>query len=252
MVSILLPEHFDLIKEDALAHLPNLKRIVFTSTTILPRPDRAAYQLPIVDIAANPRFVVSKELKEKYKELDWVKELGFNVVSPVTVSFDTDGAASIASIQVDEGTPCTEPSKPTKDVYRFLEWQLDGHSYSFDLPVFTDNTLKATWKKQEKMLDITHGVSHEISPELSTPAEASSLGSPRLYPLSASTQLTLEAARPIAHYKVLSSSGKNLLYGDPGIELCHIDVAPLADRAYFLHLEDKDGHTSTRCVVVAH
>lgn len=56
------------------------------------------------------------------------------------------------------GTPCTEPSKPTKDGYEFLGWQLDGHSYSFDLPVFTNITLKATWKKQEKMLDITPGV----------------------------------------------------------------------------------------------
>ena len=83
-------------------------------------------------------LVVSKdmELKAIWKEKD-----------KLTVSFDTDGGSKVSSqvLKVDE--VAKKPANPTKNGYKFVEWQLDGRTYDFASKVTKDIKLVAKWEK---------------------------------------------------------------------------------------------------------
>lgn len=66
-----------------------------------------------------------------------------------TVTFDTDGGNDIASQTVASGSKATVPTKPTKNGYTFVKWQLNGSDYDFDTVVSSSITLKAVWTKNE-------------------------------------------------------------------------------------------------------
>ncbi len=64
-----------------------------------------------------------------------------------TVSFDTDGANEIASVEVADGKTVAEPAEPQKDGYVFKGWYNGDDKYDFDTPVKSDLTLKAHWNE---------------------------------------------------------------------------------------------------------
>ncbi|PID89967.1 MAG: hypothetical protein CSA97_05310 [Bacteroidetes bacterium] len=65
-----------------------------------------------------------------------------------TVSFDLNGGdGAIAPIKVAKGQPVAKPSTPQREGYTFVEWQLNGETYSFATPVEQHITLKAIWEK---------------------------------------------------------------------------------------------------------
>lgn len=69
------------------------------------------------------------------------------------VTFNSDGGNDLGSIKVKDGFNVVEPSKPEKDGYVFVEWQLDGKKYDFSTVVTKDITLVAKWKKEDKVDD---------------------------------------------------------------------------------------------------
>ena len=68
------------------------------------------------------------------------------VAEKYTVSFDTNGGSSISSQQVVKGSYATKPSNPAKTGYNFVEWQLNGKTFSFTTPITSNITLKAIWE----------------------------------------------------------------------------------------------------------
>jgi uncharacterized repeat protein (TIGR02543 family) len=82
-------------------------------------------------------------LKAKWKE-----------VAPDTViylvTFDTDGGSSIPDQNIVEGELVNMPPDPSKDGYKFLEWQLNGLTYDFNAPVYGNITLFALWQQEDE------------------------------------------------------------------------------------------------------
>ena len=62
-----------------------------------------------------------------------------------TVTFNTNGGSTIASVVVDDNGTLTTPTAPTKDCYAFGEWQKDGVAFDFATAIISDITLTATW-----------------------------------------------------------------------------------------------------------
>ncbi len=67
-----------------------------------------------------------------------------------TVTFDSDGGSSVAKQNVKENGTITKPSDPTRDGYKFVEWQYNGKKYDFSTKVTKAMTLTAKWEKDEE------------------------------------------------------------------------------------------------------
>jgi len=63
------------------------------------------------------------------------------------VKFDSNGGSAIDNQVLKENEKVVKPENPTKDGYKFVEWQLNGKKYDFDKIVEKDITLKAKWEK---------------------------------------------------------------------------------------------------------
>ena len=62
-----------------------------------------------------------------------------------TVTFDSNGGTTVASVKVKEGETVTKPEDPKRDGYTFGGWYLDEKEYDFKSKVTKDITLKAHW-----------------------------------------------------------------------------------------------------------
>ena len=73
----------------------------------------------------------------------------YKIINKYTVRFDLNGGnGNIPDQTINEGKTATEPSKPTRTDYDFVEWQLNGSKYVFSTPVTKDITLVAKWKEK--------------------------------------------------------------------------------------------------------
>ena len=64
-----------------------------------------------------------------------------------TVTFNSNGGSAVAPQTVVNGEKATKPVDPTRTNYRFNGWYLGNTKYSFDTPVTSDITLKASWTR---------------------------------------------------------------------------------------------------------
>lgn len=93
------------------------------------------------------------------KDLDkYVKE---HVKNKYEVSFDSDGGSAVSAQTVEEGSKVSVPPTPTKDGYKFIEWQLDGKVYDFNLLVTKNIVLKAKW---EQVVEENNSSSQNVQP----------------------------------------------------------------------------------------
>lgn len=72
-----------------------------------------------------------------------------------TVSFANTGDAPIEPQTVNKNTCATEPTKPSKNGYIFVEWQVDGKEYFFDEPVNADITVTGVWDVASEYTEIS-------------------------------------------------------------------------------------------------
>ena len=84
----------------------------------------------------------------------------WNKKNKYTVTFKSEGEATLSEQIVEEGDKVTKPADPLRDGYKFVEWQLNGAKYDFTKEVITNITLVAKWSKQ-----YSTGESVEISGE---------------------------------------------------------------------------------------
>ena len=76
------------------------------------------------------------------------------VFDPIyTVSFDSDGGTPVESQLVIRGETASNPGEPTRSLYTFEGWYLDGTLYDFSKPVLSDLTLTAKWKLINEPID---------------------------------------------------------------------------------------------------
>lgn len=66
------------------------------------------------------------------------------------ITFDSDGGSKVEKQRVIENKTVSEPKKPTKAGYTFVEWDLDGKKYDFKTKVTKNITLKAKWEEDAK------------------------------------------------------------------------------------------------------
>ncbi len=64
------------------------------------------------------------------------------------VKFDTNGGKEkIKDVAVEEGKTVAKPENPTREGYKFVEWQLNGKTYDFKTKISKTITLKAKWEE---------------------------------------------------------------------------------------------------------
>ena len=67
-------------------------------------------------------------------------------INKFTVTFDSNGGTEVAEQVVNYLETPTIPEAPTKTGYTFLEWQLNGNTYSFGTPITENITLVASYQ----------------------------------------------------------------------------------------------------------
>ena len=83
------------------------------------------------------------------------------------ITFNSDGGSKINKQRVIENKTISEPKKPTKTGYTFVEWQLDGKKYDFKTKVTKDVTLKAKWEEDTKyMVTFDSGAGSKINSQI--------------------------------------------------------------------------------------
>lgn len=109
-----------------------------------------------------------------------------NVEITYTVIFNSDGGSSVEEQEVKEKEKVTKPSDPTRDGYNFVEWQLDGVKYDFDLEVKSDIELKAKWEqivvKEEKPKEEETPKEEEKPPVTPPEGDGDEIGAPTTPP----------------------------------------------------------------------
>ena len=93
-----------------------------------------------------------------------------------TVTFDTDGGSNVNAIDVLEGEKIKAPTNPTKEGYKFAEWQLDGKTFDFNTPITKNITLKAKWLEIKHVKNLSevnnNNADFGFKPEVSQKADA--------------------------------------------------------------------------------
>lgn len=89
------------------------------------------------------------DFKEYIKDDEIIKDLEKEeTTKKYVVSFDSNGGSKIEKQEIKENEKATEPTKPTKTGYDFVEWQLNGKKYNFETNITSNITLTAIWKKK--------------------------------------------------------------------------------------------------------
>ena len=73
---------------------------------------------------------------------------GTFTVNIYTITFDSNEGSVVENQSVQHGGKVTEPTKPTKEGYSFVEWQLNGSKYDFETVVTGPITLVAKWEEK--------------------------------------------------------------------------------------------------------
>ena len=92
-------------------------------------------------------YNVFVDFKEKIIENEIIEKLEGEPIKTYTVSFDSNGGSKLDSVVVRENDKLTQPTAPTKQGYKFIEWQLNGKKFDFESSITSNITLKASWKK---------------------------------------------------------------------------------------------------------
>lgn len=64
-----------------------------------------------------------------------------------TVSFNSNGGSSIASVKTHDDGTIDKPANPTREGYTFVSWQYNGVDFDFSTKVTSNMTLVAKWEE---------------------------------------------------------------------------------------------------------
>src|SRR5690554_4329178 len=67
-------------------------------------------------------------------------------IYPYTITFDSNGGSEVTVPRVHYNHTAEVPETPTKAGHTFVEWQLDGETFDFNMPITESITLVAVWE----------------------------------------------------------------------------------------------------------
>lgn len=83
--------------------------------------------------------ISTQDILEKY-------EIEEDIEIKYMVTFNSDNGSQVVSQEVKENEKITKPADPTREGYKFIEWQINGNKYDFESLVNSDIELKAKWE----------------------------------------------------------------------------------------------------------
>lgn len=73
---------------------------------------------------------------------------GTTTTTEYSVKFDYNDGSEVQVVKVKKGETVAKPTDPTREGYKFVEWQNSNKAYDFSKPVTKSMTLKAKWEKE--------------------------------------------------------------------------------------------------------
>ena len=68
-------------------------------------------------------------------------------IESVWINFNTNGGTLMPPIEIAKGATISKPINPTKNGYKFVEWEFEGEKFDFNSKINNDITLNAKWEK---------------------------------------------------------------------------------------------------------
>lgn len=112
--------------------------------TIPELPDRVGFEFSYWDLNG---LKFNEQLYTVYQNIKLVAI--WRELPEYQVTFNTAGGTQVATITLFEGDKVVKPQNPLRTNFEFVQWQLNGVLYDFDLPVTSNITLVAIWKSVE-------------------------------------------------------------------------------------------------------
>lgn len=107
--------------------------------SVVKEPSRLGYRFTYWTLEGN-KYLFDKEINE-----DLTLEANWEVISYVTVLFDTDGGNELKAITIESGSKIDAPLA-VKEGYEFMYWEYEGKEFNFDTKIDKNITLIARYK----------------------------------------------------------------------------------------------------------
>ena len=107
--------------------------------SVVKEPSRLGYRFTYWTLEGN-KYLFDKEINE-----DLTLEANWEVISYVTVLFDTDGGNELKAITIESGSKINAPLA-VKEGYEFIYWEYEGKEFNFDTKIDKNITLIARYR----------------------------------------------------------------------------------------------------------
>ena len=107
--------------------------------SVVKEPSRLGYRFTYWTLEGN-KYLFDKEINE-----DLTLEANWEVISYVTVLFDTDGGNELKAITIESGSKIDAPLA-VKEGYEFMYWEYEGKEFNFDTKIDKNITLIARYR----------------------------------------------------------------------------------------------------------
>lgn len=107
--------------------------------SVVKEPSRLGYRFTYWTLEGN-KYLFDKEINE-----DLTLEANWEVISYVTVLFDTDGGNELKAITIELGSKIDAPLA-VKEGYEFMYWEYEGKEFNFDTKIDKNITLIARYR----------------------------------------------------------------------------------------------------------
>ena len=107
--------------------------------SVVKEPSRLGYRFTYWTLEGN-KYLFDKEINE-----DLTLEANWEVISYVTVLFDTDGGNELKTITIESGSKINAPLA-VKEGYEFMYWEYEGKEFNFDTKIDKNITLIARYR----------------------------------------------------------------------------------------------------------
>lgn len=101
--------------------------------------------------------------KDMILEARWIDD-GSMKDGIYTVSFNSNGGSSVASLKTDESGLIIRPEDPTREGYKFVAWQYNGEDFDFQTKITSNMTLVAKWEEEGTALPSVPAEKVTLSP----------------------------------------------------------------------------------------
>lgn len=132
----------------AIIYIDNINHEVAVQYKLFPIYNTMSYGVEYATNSDFNQYLTSKLSLDLYSTLDYYNYKTNNAATKHTVTFNSNGGSSVASLTVSSGTRVTKPTNPTRTGYTFDGWYTNSScTNEFDFTTYVTNsiTLYAKW-----------------------------------------------------------------------------------------------------------